>query len=112
MLTENGLREGRVRVNTPAEYIEHLKADGGRQIADERWIKTFDITLSGLCQNGAVSFPYPGYYGTTGQAVMLRRDQAEHLAATLLRKLAPGGELPTDAAEMLDFVAALLHSNP
>lgn len=106
MLTGEGLKEGRVRVTTAEEYIEVAKAEGDRRRADERYAQGFDFALSGLCQHGSFSFPYPGYYGTTGEVVMLRRDQAEDMVVELLKKL-NGGALPTDSAELVDFVTSL-----
>jgi hypothetical protein len=107
MLTQEGLKRGRVRVTTATAFVELAKAEGDRRRADERYASGFDFALSGLCQHGSFSFPYPGYHGQTGEVVMLRRNQAEHLAVELLNQLAPGGSLPEDAAELLDFVAAL-----
>lgn len=106
MLTEEGLKEGRVQVSTGSEYAEIL-----RERRDERgaqWAKRFDFVLSSLCQHGNFSFPYPGYYGTTSQAVALRRDQAANLAVELLRKLSPDGELPQDKAELGDFISEVI----
>lgn len=109
MLSERTERASRVRVTTAGEYVEAAVKRGDRGRGDERYAQGFDFALSGLCHHGHIIFPYSGQ---DDEVVLLHREQAEHLAATLLRKLAPGGELPTDAAELLDFVAALLHSNP
>lgn len=112
MLTEEeNLKNGRVRVTTGAEYAEAAKMAGDLRCDDgeyaSEYASGFDFALSGLCQNGSFSFPYPGYYGTTGQVVMLQRDQAEHLVVELLKRLAPGEELPDDQAELLDFITTL-----
>lgn len=106
MLTSEGLKEGRVRVTTAEEYIAQAKEARDHRRTDDRFAEGFDFALSGLCQHGSFSFPYPGYYGTTGEVVMLRRDQAEHMAVELLKKL-NGGELPTDSAELVDFITGL-----
>lgn len=110
MLTSEGLNEGRAWVATPEEYLEQSKPHVRQR--NERGMQghNFDIIIGGLCRSGDFAFPYPGYYGTTAPVTALRRDQAEHLTVELLKKLAPGGELPTDAAELLDFVSSLIRS--
>ena len=110
MLTEEGMKEGRVKVFTGAEY-----ADAARERRDERTARQvesfgFDVVLGGLCGHGKFSFPYPGPHGNSGQAVALRRDQAARLVVELLKKLAPGGELPEDKAELDDFIAEVMHA--
>lgn len=110
MLTSEGLTKGRAWVATPEEYEEaaqpHVRQRNERRLRGFN----FEIMIGGLCRDGDFSYPYPGYYGTTAPVVGLRRDQAEHLTAELLKKLAPGGELPTDAAELLDFVSTVLRN--
>jgi hypothetical protein len=100
MLTSEGLKEGRVRVTTAGEYVAQTK---DRSRADGRYAQGFDFALSGLCHHGSIVFPYPGM---DEEVVMVRRDQAERLALDLLRKL-NGGELPTDSAELVDFITSL-----
>lgn len=107
MLSSETARASRVRVTTAGEYVEAAAKRGDRGRSDERYMRGFDFALSGLCHHGHIIFPYSGQ---DDEVVLLNREQAEHLAATLLRKLAPGGELPTDAAELLDFVAPLLRN--
>lgn len=110
MLTSEGLAEGRAWVETPEGYLnrteKHVRQRNERRLGGFK----FDIMIGGLCRDGDFAYPYPGYYGTTAPVVALRRDQAEHLTVELLKKLAPGGELPTDAAELLDFVASVIHN--
>lgn len=110
MLTSEGLEEGRVWVVTPDEYLERAKPHVRQRAERSMRGYHFDIMIGGLCGNGDFAFPYPGHYGTTAPVTALRREQAEHLTAELLKKLAPGGELPTDAAELLDFVATVLRN--
>ena len=81
---------------------------GPRDERTARWVEGFDVVIGGLCGHGKFSFPYPGYYGTTGQAVALRRDQAAHLVVELLKKMAPDGELPEDKAELGDFISGVI----
>jgi hypothetical protein len=71
-------------------------------------MEEYDIILGGLCGHGKFSFPYPGPYGRTGQAVALRRDQAAHLVVELLKKLSPDDELPQDKAELGDFISSVI----
>lgn len=106
MLTSEGMREGRVQVATAAEYAETLRSKRDERTA--RMMEEYDIILGGLCGHGKFSFPYPGFYGGTGQAVALRRDQAAHLVVELLKKLSPDGELPQDKAELGDFIADVI----
>lgn len=110
MLTSEGLKAGRVWVATPEEYLEHAKPHIRQRNERSMQGHNFDIIIGGLCGSGDFAFPYPGYHGTTAPVTALRRDQAEHLTVELLKKLAPGGELPTDAAELLDFVSSLIRS--
>lgn len=107
MLSSETARASRVRVTTAGEYVEAAAKRGDRGRSDERYMRGFDFALSGLCHHGHIIFPYSGQ---DDEVVLLNRDQAEHLAVTLLRRLAPGGELPEDAAELLDFVAPLLRN--
>jgi hypothetical protein len=100
------MREGRVQVATAAEYAETLRSKHNERAA--RLVEEFDIVLDGLCGHGKFSFPYPGPYGRSGQAVALRRDQAAHLVVELLKKLSPDGELPQDKAELGDFIADVI----
>lgn len=96
MLTNEGLKKGRVLVVEAGEYVEKTKAD-------ERYASGFDFALAGLCHHGPIIFPYPGM---NEEVVMLRRDQAEALTVELLKKL-NGGELPTDSSELVDFITGL-----
>jgi len=107
MLTSEGLAEGRAWVATPDEYLERAKPHVRQRNERSMQGHHFDIIIGGLCGNGDFAFPYPGHYGTTAPVTALRRDQAEHLAIELLRKLAPGGELPDDSAELVDFISSL-----
>lgn len=107
MLTEEGLKEGRVQVSTGAECAETVRTKQ-RDERTARWVEGFDVVIGSLCGHGKFSFPYPGYYGTTGQAVALRRDQAAHLVVELLKKMAPDGELPEDKAELGDFISGVI----
>jgi hypothetical protein len=91
-------------VRTGAECAEGFRAKQDSRTADQ--MENTEIVLGGLCANGKYAFPYPGRYGTTAPVVALRRDQAEHLAIELLKKL-NGGELPTDSAELVDFISSL-----
>lgn len=97
MLSEKRMREGRVLVVTAEEYVKRTKSD-------ERYTRAFDFALAGLCHHGSIIFPYPEM---DEDVVMLDRKQAEHLVVELLKRLAPDGELPTDAAELRDFITTL-----
>lgn len=110
MLTSEGLAKGRAWVATPDEYLGKAKPHVRQR--NERRLQgfNFEVMIGGLYGDGDFSYPYPGHYGTTAPVVALRRDQAEHLTTELLKKLAPGGELPTDAAELLDFVSTVLRN--
>lgn len=110
MLTSEGLAKGRVWVVTPDEYLDQAKPHVRQR--NERRMQgfNFDILIGGVTRDGDFAYPYPGYYGTKGQVMGLRRDQAEHLTVELLKKLAPGGELPTDAAELLNFVSTVIRN--
>lgn len=110
MLTPENVRRGRVRITPASEYANALARTSSAREGDVRWVRASEIVLDRLITHGKFSFPYPdmSHYGLT---VVLSREQTEALAVGLLRRLAPGGELPTDAAELLDFVAALLHRN-
>lgn len=110
MLTSEGMEKGRAWVGTPDEYLERVKPHVRQRNERNMQGGRFAIIIGGLCENGDLAFPYPGHYGTTAPVTALRRDQAEHLTVELLKKLAPGGELPTDAAELLDFVSSLIRS--
>lgn len=106
MLTSEGMEKGRAWVATPEEYLnsaeKHVRERNERSMSGHN----FDIIIGGLCRSGDFAFPYSGYYGTTAPVTALRRDQAEHLAIELLKKL-NGGELPTDSAELVDFISSL-----
>ncbi len=108
MLSHEEARQGRVQIATTEEYLERLAwekhpeaAGRARRITDGR-----DIVLHGFVKNDPVTFPYPGPRSTSGPAVALYRDQAEDLVIELLKKL-NGGEMPTDSAELVDFISSL-----
>lgn len=106
MLTTEGLREGQMWVETPDKALgklaKHVRARVERTIV----VHNFDVVLGGLCASGDIAFPYPGPRGATAPMVVLRRDQAEHLALELLKVL-NGGAMPDDSAELVDFISTL-----
>jgi hypothetical protein len=103
MLTTESLKAGRMQVLTGEEYAAAARLSE----RDKVWMDNQGFVLAGTTQiNGTMQVPYP-YRPQDGKVTVLRRDQAEHLAIELLRKLAPGGELPDDSAELVDFISSL-----
>lgn len=66
-----------------------------------------EIILSGVLSVGkdGSCVPYPG---ETKPSIVLDRPQSAHLALEILKNLSPDGEIPDDAAELLDFVSGIL----
>lgn len=106
MLTSDGLREGRMWVETPEKALNKLDKHVRMRVERAIVVHNFDVVLGGLCGRGDIAFPYPGPRGATAPMVVLRRDQAEHLALELLKVL-NGGALPDDSAELVDFISGL-----
>lgn len=106
MLTSEGLREAQMWAGTPEEALNRLNKHVRQRT--ERTMMGHDsaVVLGGLCRSGDIAFPYPGPQGTTAPMVVLRRDQAEHLALELLKVL-NGGAMPDDSAELVDFITSL-----
>lgn len=111
MLEREQEREGRVGVSLVPEYLEILGAVKHPEQVERmrRQLEDRDIVLHGFGPY-PVTFPYPGPVGRQGPVIKLWRGQAEQLVGDLLKKLAPEGELPTDAAELLDFVSEVLRN--
>lgn len=107
MLSSEREKEGRVSVSTVREYLGSLDRYAVRHAKDA--LGGRDIVLHGLAKT-PYTFPHPGPYGQAGPVVKLWRGQAAHLAVDLLKKLAPGGELPEDSAELLDFLEEVMHA--
>lgn len=111
MLTDEGMQKARLRVTRIDEYLEAMRLHRPQRAAlAERGLGwgNMEFMIHGHT-GGPWSHPYPGPHGDGGP-IGLRRDQTEHLVVELLKKLAPGGKLPTDAAELLDFVASVIHN--
>lgn len=111
MLTEEGMRDARLKVTRIDKFIEAAKQNRpneARGIERELSWGNREFMIHGYT-TGRYAHPYPGMHGNGGH-ITLRRDQAEHLAVELLKNLAPGGELPTDAAELLDFVSSVIRN--
>lgn len=111
MITPEGLKAGRVRVSSGERFAEVLERHSRTREGDLNWVRKAQAVLAGMTRSGRYSFPYPGDVIGDGPVVVLNREQTEALAVSLLKNLAPGGKLPTDAAELLDFIAALLRDH-
>lgn len=109
MLTEEGVRDARLKVSRVDEYLEAMRKHRPREVGQAERVLSWgnrEFMIHGYTKE-RYAIPYAGMHGNGG-FVTLRRDQAAHLVVELLGKLAPGGELPTDSAELLDFLSGVI----
>lgn len=109
MLEDDRVRAARLKVTRIDEYLEAMRKHRPRQAAEvERGLDWggMEFMIHGYT-GGPYGHPYSGVHAD-GSPIGLRREQVSHLVVELLKKLAPGGELPEDSAELLDFLSVVI----